>query len=278
VAVAGRNEWLGDLEADTAAQAPSSERKIEHAFESTLHRIVGVPERRGCTPFEIRRESARRSGIDHARFPAVGNGAAELEPAISWVRSRRSREDRPLSALGSQSSPVAYRSVGVFCCLLPSEHVAYNPVSYQLGSVWPHDNAIIVDGCARYGNGEAAGRIARALIDSAERFRYGRLPEVFGGLKRDEGSFPVQYLGANVPQAWASGAVIHLVRALLGIEPDAPNKRLSLRPQLPDWLGEVELSNLRVGDAWVDLRVSSEGVAIEDRRGELDVQFTGPSG
>jgi glycogen debranching enzyme len=161
---------------------------------------------------------------------------------------------------------------------LSSEHVAYNPVSYQLGSVWPHDNAIIVDGCARYGNGEAAGRIARALIDSAERFRYGRLPEVFGGLKRDEGSFPVQYLGANVPQAWASGAVIHLVRALLGIEPDAPNKRLSLRPQLPDWLGEVELSNLRVGDAWVDLRVSSEGVAIEDRRGELDVQFTGPSG
>ena len=159
---------------------------------------------------------------------------------------------------------------------LSSDHVAYNPVSYQLGSVWPHDNAIIVNGCARYGEAEAAGRIARALLDATERFRYGRPPEVFGGIKRDEGSFPVQYLGANVPQAWASGAMIHLVHALLGIEPDAANKRLRLRPQLPEWLSEVELTNLRVGEAWVDLRVSGDRVAIEDQRGELDVQLTEP--
>jgi glycogen debranching enzyme len=158
---------------------------------------------------------------------------------------------------------------------LSSEHVSYNPVSYQLGSVWPHDNAIIVNGCARYGKAEAAGRIARALLDAAERFRYGRPPEVFGGIKRDEGSFPVQYLGANVPQAWASGAMIHLVHALLGIEPDAPNKRLRLRPQLPGWLREVELTNLRVGDAWVDLRVSGDRVAIKGQRGELEIQHRG---
>jgi glycogen debranching enzyme len=156
---------------------------------------------------------------------------------------------------------------------LSSEHVAYNPVSYQRGSVWPHDNAIIANGCALYGQGEAAGRIARALFDAAERFRYGRLPEVFGGLERDEGSFPVQYLGANVPQAWASGAVIHLVHALLGLEPDACNKRLTLRPQLPDWLGAVELSNLRVGDGWVDLRISRDRVVVDGQRGgDLDVK------
>jgi glycogen debranching enzyme len=156
---------------------------------------------------------------------------------------------------------------------LSSAHVAYNPLSYQRGSVWPHDNAIIANGCARYRLGDAAGHIARALFDAAERFRYGRLPEVFGGLERDQGSFPVQYLGANVPQAWASGAVIHLMHALLGFEPDAANKRLCLRPQLPDWLGEVELGNLRVGDSWVDLRISRDHVVVERQRGEeLDVK------
>jgi glycogen debranching enzyme len=151
--------------------------------------------------------------------------------------------------------------------------VSYNPFSYQLGSVWPHDNAIIANGCSRYGHDDVAGQIARALFDAAERFRYGRLPEVFSGLARDEGGFPVQYVGANVPQAWASGAVIHLLNGLLGLEPDAPNKRLVLRPHLPDWLGEITLRNVRVGGAWADLRVSSEHVSVDATRGELEVRY-----
>ena len=116
-----------------------------------------------------------------------------------------------------------------------------------------------------------AGQIARALFDAAGRFQYRRLPEVYGGLARDEGSFPVQYLGANVPQAWASGAIIHLLSALLGLEPDAANKRLVLRPALPDWLDEIELTNLRVGNASVDLRVTRDNVSVTDQRGDLDV-------
>jgi glycogen debranching enzyme len=151
---------------------------------------------------------------------------------------------------------------------LSSDHPSYNPLSYQRGSVWPHDNAIVANGCAHYGLGDEAGRIARALLDAADRFRYGRLPEVFGGLERDEGSFPVQYLGANVPQAWAAGAVIHLVHGLLGLAPDAAGRRLRLHPQLPAWLEEVELGNLRVGESWVDLRVGRDGVVVEGSRGE----------
>lgn len=154
---------------------------------------------------------------------------------------------------------------------LSAAHLAYNPLSYQRGSVWPHDNAILARGFCRYGRGAEGGRIARALFDAAERFQYRRLPEVYGGLARDEGSFPVQYLGANVPQAWASGAVIHLLGALLGLEPDAANKRLVAQPALPDWLEKIELSNLRVGAASVDLSVSRDGVSVEQRRGELDV-------
>ena len=160
---------------------------------------------------------------------------------------------------------------------LSAAHVAYNPLSYQLGSVWPHDNAILARGFCRYGRGAEAAQIARALFDAAGRFQYRRLPEVYGGLARDAGSFPVQYLGANVPQAWASGAVIHLLTALLGLEPDAANKHLELRPALPDWLDKVELGNLRVGDASVDLRVTRDGVSVQDRRGDLDVSAGSPA-
>jgi glycogen debranching enzyme len=154
---------------------------------------------------------------------------------------------------------------------LSASHAAYNPLSYQLGSIWPHDNAILARGFCAYGHGAEASKIARALFDAAERFQYRRLPEVFGGLTRDEGSFPVQYLGANVPQAWASGAIVHLVEGVLGLEPDAANKRLRLRPTLPDWLDEIELTNLRVGDASVSLRVTRDGVSVTDQSGALDI-------
>jgi len=154
---------------------------------------------------------------------------------------------------------------------LSASHVAYNPLSYQRGSIWPHDNAILARGFCAYGHGAEANKVARALFDAAERFQYRRLPEVFAGLMRDECSFPVQYLGANVPQAWASGAIVHLVEGLLGLEPDAANKRLRLRPTLPDWLDEIELTNLRVGDASANLRVTRDGVSVQDRSGALDI-------
>ena len=154
---------------------------------------------------------------------------------------------------------------------LSTQHAAYNPLSYQLGSVWPHDNAIIASGLARYGHGQQAAQIARGLFDAAQRFQHARLPEVFAGLTRDEGSFPVQYLGANVPQAWASGAIIHLITTLTGIHADAPSNRLAVTPALPDWLPEVTLTNLRVGEAAVDLHITQTGVEVLHARGEVEV-------
>ncbi|MGH9075087.1 MAG: amylo-alpha-1,6-glucosidase, partial [Acidimicrobiales bacterium] len=92
---------------------------------------------------------------------------------------------------------------------LSAAHATYNPFSYQLGSVWPHDNAIAAAGFRSYGLDAEAARVARGLFDAASRFASCRLPELFAGLERDPAGFPVQYLGANVPQAWASGAVVH---------------------------------------------------------------------
>jgi len=142
---------------------------------------------------------------------------------------------------------------------LSSSHPAYNPFSYQRGSVWPHDNAILVAGLRRYGLESEAGRVARAILDAGLSFLGGHLPELFAGLPRDRGAPPVPYRGANVPQAWAAGALVQIIAVLVGIEPDAANGRLTLRPGLPEWLPVVRLENLRIGPVVIDLVVSRAG-------------------
>ncbi|MCL4313101.1 MAG: amylo-alpha-1,6-glucosidase [Actinobacteria bacterium] len=161
---------------------------------------------------------------------------------------------------------------------LSSSHPSYNPFSYQLGSVWPHDNAIAVAGFRRYGLDQQAAKVARAIFDAAQRFLSRRLPELFAGLSRDEGSFPVQYLGANVPQAWAAGAVVHLLSSLLGLRADAPNHTLVVEPALPNWLTELSVENLSVGDAAVDLKVRREAdnrhsLEVTKRKGDIEVRL-----
>jgi glycogen debranching enzyme len=159
---------------------------------------------------------------------------------------------------------------------LSVRHRAYNPFSYQLGSVWPHDNGICAAGFRRYGFDDDAAHVARAIFDAAERFQSRRLPELFSGLERDPGGFPVQYLGANVPQAWASGAVIYLITTLAGLDADAPHRRLVVRPALPTWLDEVRFEGLGVGDAVVDLRVcraeaGGHEIEVSHQEGDLEV-------
>ena len=119
---------------------------------------------------------------------------------------------------------------------LSSDHPAYNPFSYQTGSVWPHDNAMIAGGFRRYGFDAEAARVAKGTFDAADRLSGYRLPELFAGLCKSEASFPVQYPGANVPQAWAAGAVIRLIAILAGIHAttDASGSRIYVNPALPD--------------------------------------------
>jgi glycogen debranching enzyme len=131
---------------------------------------------------------------------------------------------------------------------------AFNPFSYQKGSIWPHDNGIIAMGCKRYGFSEEAARIARDISEAASYFVFYRLPELYAGTAREAGAFPVQYLGANVPQAWAAGSVFHLLRAILGLDANAHQKTLYIDPVLPHWLPDITLHNLRVGTSMVTLR------------------------
>jgi glycogen debranching enzyme len=153
---------------------------------------------------------------------------------------------------------------------------AYNPFSYQRGAVWPHDNGIIALGFKRYGFAAEAARIARDISGAAGYFVSYQLPELYAGIKREAGTFPVQYPGANVPQAWAAGSVFHLLRAILGLQADAPNGRLYVDPALPTWLPELTLRGLAVGNAKVDLRFSLEDETTKweasVKQGSLQVQ------
>jgi glycogen debranching enzyme len=142
---------------------------------------------------------------------------------------------------------------------LSAENPAYNPYNYQTGAVWPHDNAIIALGCKYYGCHAEAAQIAHDISHAAGHFRNNQLPELYTAFARDEITFPVQYIGANVPQAWAAGAAFMLTQALIGFLPDAPNDRLYLDPWLPSWLPDLELRDLRLGRHKLAVRFWREG-------------------
>ena len=156
---------------------------------------------------------------------------------------------------------------------LSTQNPAFNPYNYQTGSVWPHDNGIIAFGLKRYGFAAEAARIARDISEAGSHFLLNRLPELYTAPQRDGATFPVQYLGANVPQAWAAGSVFNLLQAMLGFMPDAPNNKLYIDPSLPAWLPDLTVFDLRAGKHKLDMRFWREGedTKFEVLRGDADV-------
>ena len=236
----------------------------------------------------------------------LGREAEDLRVRFNrafWLRDRRflalalASEGRPVEALSSNpgqallSGIVNPRHVAAIARMLMSERLfsgwgvrtlasseaAYNPIDYQVGSVWPHDNALIAAGLKRCGHGEDALRIFSAIFEAAVAFPQYRLPEVFAGFPRAEYSAPVRYPVACSPQAWAAAALPYMLTAILGLEADAIKRELRVsEPRLPDWLRVVNVHNLRVGPASVDLRFENihgaTQVVVLDRRGELAVE------
>ena len=156
---------------------------------------------------------------------------------------------------------------------LSSEHPYYNPFSYQTGAVWPHDNATIAGGFRRYGFAAEAAQVAKGIFDAAERFSALRLPELFAGLPRIPAGFPVPYLGANVPQAWAAGSVFRFVAILCGLHAttDAEGSRLYVNPALPDWMPEITINNLRVGGGSLDIHFTDGVVDVLSNTSRYEV-------
>jgi glycogen debranching enzyme len=143
---------------------------------------------------------------------------------------------------------------------LSAEHPAFNPMSYHNGSVWPHDNALAVLGLSFYGRVLQALPVVRALHEASGRADFNRLPELFCGMTRQRGVRPVRYPVSCSPQAWASGAFFMLLQGVLGVLPEAAARVLHVRnPVLPDFLDELIVSRLAVGDARVSLQFRRHG-------------------
>jgi len=139
----------------------------------------------------------------------------------------------------------------------------YNPMSYHNGSIWPHDNALIALGLARYGLKRPVAQITRGLFEAASYMDLRRLPELFCGFQRERRRGPTLYPVACAPQAWASATMFSLIEALLGIEFRPQTHEIFLRnPLLPPFLDEVMLRNLQVGGSRADLRVSRHGEEV----------------
>jgi glycogen debranching enzyme len=159
---------------------------------------------------------------------------------------------------------------------LSKSAMAYNPMSYHNGSIWPHDNAIIGAGLKRYGFAKATNRVATAMFEMAVTVDDMRLPELFCGFTRRSPNRPVAYPVACSPQAWAAGAPFLLLQAMLGISADAPANTINVnKPQLPGWLNTVELHDLRIGRSSISIvfqrHGETTGFSLLDKDGDVRV-------
>lgn len=233
-----------------------------------LARLTGAPDE--AAHWDERAVRLRTAFNDRFWLPECGYFALALDG-----------EKRPVGALASnmghclwsgivdvQHAPLVARRLmsqelftGWGVRTLASDMGAYNPVSYHNGSVWPHDNAVIMAGLMRYGFVKDARRLGLALIDAAVQF-HDRLPELFCGFSRDEYPVPVPYPTSCSPQAWASAAPLHVLRTLLQLHPALPEREVWLAPVLPDSIGSFRAENLLIGTSRVTLDVTGSQVNV----------------
>jgi glycogen debranching enzyme len=137
---------------------------------------------------------------------------------------------------------------------------AYNPLSYHDGSIWPHDNAMIVEGLCAVGRKKEAGIISSGILTVGCNQHDYRLPELFCGLAKTYSDRPVWYPVSCSPQAWAAGSMFLMLDSLLGLKADALNHTLHVvNPVLPPYLDRLTMKNIRVADSAADLKFTREG-------------------
>jgi glycogen debranching enzyme len=193
--------------------------------------------------------------------------------------SRALKADKARAVMNRLMEPDMHTGWG-WRTLASSERV-FNPLSYHRGSVWPHDNSLIVHGMALYDFTKPALHTLTTLFQACLNFRDNRLPELFCGVQRRDHDVPVQYPVSCSPQAWASGALFFMLTSVLGIRPSAPERELNImNPVLPDWLDHLQLRNLRVGRSRVGLDFTRRGdrtfcnvVDVEGERLLVNVSF-----
>ncbi len=185
------------------------------------------------------------------------------------------REDRARMVAADMMRPHFFTGWGIRT--VARGEARYNPMSYHDGSIWPHDNALIALGLARYGLKHSVEHVFKGLFDAASYMDLRRLPELFCGFQREKRRGPTLYPVACAPQAWASATPFTLLEAALGLEFDAQGCEIRLRnPRLPAFLNEVVLRDMQLGLSSVDLRVRrhNEDVSLEVLRTRGQIQIS----
>jgi glycogen debranching enzyme len=200
-----------------------------------------------CFWLEDRGTYAEALDGDKRRVDALTSNPGHL----LWTRAVG--DERAAAIADALLSPELFSGFGVRT--MGSREGGFNPLSYHNGSVWPHDNSLIAEGLAHYRRDGELRALAEGLLAALATYEHGRWPELFDGYDRATFPRPVAYPDANSPQAWATGAVLLLVRALLGISVDALRRTLVLHPIAVDGLSHLRLHGLRVGGAQLDLEV-----------------------
>lgn len=183
-------------------------------------------------------------------------------------------EDKAARVAAHLMSPELFSGWGVRT--LATSMAAYNPLSYHNGSVWPHDNAIIAAGLARYGYVNEAHRIIEAVLDVSAH-NEGRLPELFSGISRDELPVPAVYPTSCSPQAWAAAAPLAFLRTLLRFDPWMPHRTLWVAPELPDSMSRLAVSRIPLDGQRVTVQVASGDVQVTGVAEDVEVITTARS-
>jgi glycogen debranching enzyme len=229
---------------------------------------------------------ALRNRFDALFFDAeLGSYVLALDGDKKPCRVRASNAGHALFAgvaLPERADPVAQALMGSSSFggwgirTVASGEARYNPMSYHNGSVWPHDNALIAAGFARYGRREDTARVFESLFSACTYVDLRRLPELFCGFSRQRSRGPTFYPVACSPQAWAAAAPLYLLQSCLGLTFEAEASRVVFRkPALPDFLNEITLTGLSLPAGKVDVMVSRANrgfvVNVLDRSPAIEV-------
>lgn len=149
---------------------------------------------------------------------------------------------------------------------MSSEAAGYYPMSYHNGSVWPHDNGMILLGLSKLGYKQQAGKVISGLLEASRHFEYQRLPELFCGHGSELG-YPVPYPTTCSPQAWAAATSFAFLQAILGINPNAIQKEIHLNPFFIAGMDSLTVDRLSVGDGVLSLELTRN---VET--GEIEVE------
>jgi glycogen debranching enzyme len=264
---------------------------IQFANGELAHAPIALCEVQAYTYAALRaRAHIAREMSDETRGDELERRAADLKAAfnrdfwvdeLGWYAMALDRDKRPVDALASNMGHCLWTGIvdperaelvgarlvsdemfsGWGIRTLATSMSGFNPLSYHNGSIWPHDTAITVAGLMRYGLIDAAHRTTKGLIDAAA-FTDQRLPELFGGVARDDVPFPVSYPTSSSPQAWAAAAPLLLLRSLLRFEPDFANARVHLAPAVPDWIGKVRLEGVPIMGGRLSIEAERDSLRV----------------